>query len=477
MQIGKKDIAWNFAGTMMRVASGVILLPIVLRLLSKEDIGLWNIYLQIFGLALLLDFGFQSAFGRNITYIFSGVKELQAEGYAAVNDNDKSISYSLLKSVIQAMRRFYGIIALIFLIVFFTASPFYLSHILKDYHGQTSHNVIWISWFLYGALIAYQLYTYYYSSLLIGRGMVKKQQQIYVIGQSFRIAASILFLMMGYGIVSMVVGQLVSDVFTRILSYNAFYDKDIRIKLKNAVSSPVKDIMKIMSPNATKIGITTLGWFLTSKIIILVAPLLSISLSTVASYGTTMTMVNLIMSLSTLWSSTFYPKLTLYRVNNRYEDLKRVYIKGQLSMLAVYLVCGAGLIIIGPILLHIIKSNTPLLPTMMIVVVLVFALLESNYSLANSFIASGNEIPYVKSVLLTGVFSQVLLLIFIKLTEASTWAMILAPGIAATTYLNWKWPVVVHKHLNLTLADYKKVAEDTKTDSLLFASKWMKKLR
>lgn len=454
MQIGKKDIAWNFAGTMMRVASGVILLPLVLRLLSKEDVGLWNIYLQIFGLALLLDFGFQSAFGRNITYIFSGVKELQAEGFSSVDNDDKSISYSLLKSVIKAMRRFYGIIALIFLVIFFTASPFYLSHILKDYHGDTSHKVIWISWFVYGALIAYQLYTYYYGSLLIGRGMVKKQQQIYVIGQSFRIAASIVLLLMGYGIVSMVVGQLVSDIFTRVLSYSAFYDKDIRTELKNSVASPVKDIMKIMAPNATKIGITTLGWFLTSKIIIIIAPLLSISLSTVGSYGTTMTMINLIMSLSTLWSSTFYPKLTLYRVNNQLDDLKRVYIKGQLSMVAVYLICGAGLIIVGPVLLHIIKSNTPLLPSFMIAVILLVAMLESNFGLASSFILAGNQVPYMKSSILTGIFSQILLLSMLKLTDMGTWAMVLAPGIAAAAYQNWKWPLVAHKQLNLSSNDY-----------------------
>ena len=114
MEIGKKDIAWNFIGTIMRVASGVILMPLVLVQLSKADVGLWNIYIQLGGLALLLDFGFMNSFGRNITYIFSGVKELKAEGYASADYTDKTISYDLLKSVINAMRRYYGIIALVF---------------------------------------------------------------------------------------------------------------------------------------------------------------------------------------------------------------------------------------------------------------------------------------------------------------------------------------------------------------------------
>ena len=212
--------------------------------------------------------------------------------------------------------------------------------------------------------------------------------------------------------------------------------------------------MKIMTPNATKIGITTLGWFLTSKVIIIIAPLLSISLATVGSYGTTMTMVNLIMSLSTLWSSTFYPKLTLYRVNNQLDDLKRVYIKGQLSMVSVYLICGAGLILVGPSLLHIIKSNTPLLPSLMIMVILLVAMLESNFGLASSFILAGNQVPYMKSSILTGIFSQVLLLSMLKFTGLGTWAMIIAPGVAAAAYQNWKWPLVAHQQLQLKFNDY-----------------------
>ena len=352
------------------------------------------------------------------------------------------------------MRRFYGIIAVVFLFIFFAASPFYLTRVLRDYHGGTDQKVIWISWFIYGVLVAYQLYTYYYSSLLIGRGMVKKQQQIYVVGQSFRIGASIVLLMMGYGIVSMVVGQLISDIFTRVLSYNAFYDKVIKSKLKAAIASPVKEIIKIMSPNATRIGITTLGWFLTSKIIIIVAPLLSISLSTVGSYGITMTMVSLIMSLSTLWSSTFYPKLTLYRVNNLHEDLKRVYIKGQLAMIAVFIICGAGLLLVGPPLLHIFKSNTQLLPSFMIIIILFVAMLESNFGLASSFILTGNQVPYMKSSILTGIISQVLLLSMLKFTTLGTWAMIIAPAIAACIYQNWKWPLEAHKQLKLTFNDY-----------------------
>jgi O-antigen/teichoic acid export membrane protein len=109
MQIGKKDIAWNIVATFMRIASGIILLPMVLRMLPAQEVGLWNIFLYIGSLATLLDFGFSNSFSRNITYIFSGVKILKSTGFVAVNESDKSVDFSLLKSVIKAMRRYYAI--------------------------------------------------------------------------------------------------------------------------------------------------------------------------------------------------------------------------------------------------------------------------------------------------------------------------------------------------------------------------------
>ena len=98
---------------------------------------------------------------------------------------------------------------------------------------------------------------------------------------------------------------------------------------------------------------------------------------------------------------------------------------------------------------------------MMIIIMLFFALLESNYGIANSFILSGNEVPYMKSAIITGIFSSTLLLVLLKFTTLSTWAMILAPGIAASLYLYWKWPLVAAKKLALHPIDYYKVAIQT----------------
>jgi len=451
MQIGRKDVIWNFVATFMRVASGLIVLPLVLRLLPSQEVGLWNIFITIGSIAVLLDFGFSNSFSRNITYIFSGVKTLKAKGYVAVDENDKSIDYGLLKSVISAMQRYYGMLAMFFLILFVVASPFYLTTILEKYSG--SKQEVWIAWFTYGILVAYQLYTFYYSSILVGRGMVKQSLQILILGQASRILVSVLCLLAGMGLMSLVIGQFVSDIVNRTLCYFAFYDKKIKQELKIKSEISVQEVMKVMSPNAYKIGLTTVGGFLINKGILLISSLY-LTLPQIASYGTTRQMIDLIISLGFMWFGTYYPKITLHRVSNDLEQIKRMYLKGKFSLVLVFIVCGLGLILVGPYLLALIHSKTHLLPTLMTAVFLIIAFLETNHGLAAQMLLTKNEVPFAKASILSGIASTILLYISLRFLNIGIWGMILAPGIAQIAYQNWKWPLTVIQDLKLKFKDY-----------------------
>ena len=356
------------------------------------------------------------------------------------------------------MRFYYGLLAGLFLALFVIISPFYLSTILQKYSGDTRE--IWVSWFTFGVLVAYQLYTYYYSSLLSGRGLVRRSLQITILSQSFRIVITVIFLLCGMGLISLVIGLLISDILNRTLSYMAFYDRDIKQELKNSEAVPVKEILKIMTPNAVKIGITTVGGFFINKMVILIAPLY-LSLSDIASYGTTKQMIDLIVSLGGIWFGTYYPKLTLYRVSDDEQGVKRLYIKGKLCLIAVFIVCGVGLIFVGPPVLEWIHSKTHLLPAVMIAVFLIVAFLEANHGMSGSLLLTKNEVPFVKASIFSGIAVVVLLFVSLKCTSIGIWGMILAPGIAQAVYQNWKWPLQVSRELNLKIKDYYNVLRAT----------------
>jgi O-antigen/teichoic acid export membrane protein len=379
------------------------------------------------------------------------VKTLKAKGYSTVHEHDKSIDYGLLKSVISAMRRYYGILTGLFMLIFVVASPFYLSSILQKYSGNAQE--VWIAWFTYGVLVAYQLYTYYYSSLLTGRGMIKRSLQIVIIGQASRIIISVICLFVGLGLMSLVVGQFVSDIVNRTLCYKAFYDKEIKLQMKVKSEVSVKEVMSIMTPNAVRIGVTTIGSFFVNKVVMIIAPLF-LSLSDIASFGTTKQMIDLIISLGGIWLGTYYPKITLYRVNNETESVKRLYLKAKLNLMVSFLVCGIGLIVVGPPLLEFIHSKTHLLPSMMISAFLIIAFLDANHGMASTILLTKNEVPFMKAVILSGTAVLILLFLSLRFTNLQIWGMILAPGIAQAVYQNWHWPMLVRRELNIKLKDY-----------------------
>ena len=80
IEITKKDIAWSYIANIFSIASGIIVLPVILNRLDAEEVGLNYIMLTISSLVSLLDFGFAPQFGRNFTYVNSGVQSLRKEG-------------------------------------------------------------------------------------------------------------------------------------------------------------------------------------------------------------------------------------------------------------------------------------------------------------------------------------------------------------------------------------------------------------
>ena len=108
MQINKKDVIWNYAATFLKIAASSLLLPFILRLMSAETVGIWTVFITINSLISIFDFGFNPAFTRNVTYIFSGIRKLEVEGFSTIGlTKNNEIDYGLLKGLIKAMQWFY----------------------------------------------------------------------------------------------------------------------------------------------------------------------------------------------------------------------------------------------------------------------------------------------------------------------------------------------------------------------------------
>jgi O-antigen/teichoic acid export membrane protein len=234
MQIGRKDLYWNYAATFLQIGVGVILLPFILKVFPQETVAIWTIFSTIIAFSSMLDFGFNPSFARNISYVVSGVKELKKTGYQIVENHNGEIDYSLFKGLINAMRWFYSRVALILFVVLTTLGTYYLFTILKTY--SESHTEVYISWAILCIINSYSLYTLYYDSLLQGQGLVMKAKQIQVVGQVVYIIVAVVLILLKANLIAIVSAQALSIIIRRILSYRTIYTTEFKQHLHDVTA-------------------------------------------------------------------------------------------------------------------------------------------------------------------------------------------------------------------------------------------------
>lgn len=447
--IGRKDIVWSYASAFFMVGAGVILLPFILNKLSAEAVGIWSVFQTVTALVILLDFGFRPSFARNISYIFSGVKQLQTEGVERVDAADSEIDYSLLKAALSAMRKFYGWISLAVLLILATGGTLYFHCALLPKYSGGQTDVI-VAWILLIVINCYNLYTFYYDALLTGKGYIKRSQQIAILGQSIYIGLAIALLYAGCGLAAIVGAQLVSTLIRRVLTYRVFFTKELRERLKNADASgssqSAKEVLAAISPNAIKVGLTCIGGFLVTKASVLISGGM-LPLDQTASYGITLQVMDILVRCGEVFYQSYTPKLAQCRAEKDMQRLRRYYTYSIGSLVAVFALGGLCWIWLGDWALDLIHSETRFVGTTMLIALLVINLLEHNHSVSAGFIMADNKIPFFIPSLLSGAATVVLLILFVRVFGMGLWGLILAPGIAQLAYQNWKWPSVIIREL------------------------------
>ena len=443
--IGKRDLIWAMLATLFRIGSGVLLFPMVLSMLPSETVGVWTIFTSVTLITGILDFGFNQSFARNISYVFSGVRSLKRNGHEYVADaENEKIDYVLLKNTIGAMRYFYSRMALILFVFLAVGGTFYMYSLMQNYGGDVRE--IYVAWAIVCIVNSYNLYTLYYDSLLSGRGLIKRKNQIVLIGNISYLALAVVLLLCRLGLVAIVSAQLVSVLIIREMSRRSFYSTDIKNGLSNVAEGEYKSVLKAIVPNAVKLGLASVGGFLTFRLSTFVGPMY-ISLSDMASFGITLQLLSVVSSLALLYTNVYLPKVFQWRVENNITQVRRTF---RLSMLLVFIAfISGGLLIslLGNWALDVLGSDTQLLAGGLLAFLVLHYYLETNMVNATEYLLAKNEVPFYKRYLVSGVVTVILLFVFVGYLGLGVWGIIAAPMISQSILQYWKWPYEVYKEL------------------------------
>lgn len=446
INISKRDVIWGYIATFFQMASGLITLPFILHFLTKEEVGLNYIMLTVGAMVSLFDFGFTPQFSRNFSYIFSGARDLAKEGLK--DQVGEETDYRLLRILIDVARMVYSRISVVVLILMLTAGTVYISHVTEGFTLVRNTLVIWI---VYSLSTFFNLFYTYYSSLLVGKGLVMESKKAMMASRITYIVLTIGFIYAGFGLLSVALANLIAPFVMRYMAYRYFFNAGMKDNLApyRSTKEERSHYFGIIWHNARKIGLVMVGSYGINRFGVFLAGLF-LTLEEVSSYGLMMQLVGITISLSANYFYVSEPQFALFKVRGETERLLKRF---ALTMNVFYLIFAVGtlfLIFCCPPLLELIKSQSVLPGWPVLLVYSLVILLEQNHSLFSSIIVVGNEVPYVKPALISGAAIVLGSYLSLRFTGWGIMGLVLVQGICQLVYNNWKWPLVVCRDFRIS---------------------------
>ena len=239
-----------------------------------------------------------------------------------------------------------------------TLGTFYVYTLMQDYGGNVGE--VYVAWAILVLINSYNLYTLYYEALLNGKGLIKRVHQIILVGNVVYIAFAIVLILLGGGLVAIVSSQAISVLLVRFLSKRTFYTNEIVDGLRVADGANYKNVLSVITPNAVKVGFTSLGGFVINKSSMFIGSLF-VSLEIMASYGITLQLLSVVSSLALLYTNVYLPKVFQWRVEHRVEQVRRTFYTSMLLVFVVFVCGGLAIGLLGNWALDILGSDTQLL--------------------------------------------------------------------------------------------------------------------
>ena len=428
-------VVWSFFATGLRLLSGVLVLPLVVRRLPSDHLGLWYVFLSLQGIAGLFDLGFSPAVTRAAGYLWAGAQQLRKFGVArietAAGANLKP-NYELLNGLVATMRLYYRFFGVASGLVMLTAGGAWIW--LKT-QGLPDATILRLSYvvFVFGGFL--NATGDLWPALLSGINGVRIAQKI-LLGStliSSVITAGALFAR--FGIWALVFGTVGGGCFIR-WSGRAFFLHLAGTQLNPR--TPVKfDLIASLWPMAWRSGLVSLGAFLVlSANTLICSGFLDLKLT--ASYGLSLSLIGMLSYASSTFTQIKLPIVNQLRTIGQTQEIVELWIQRTRISIASYIAGGIALIFGGNYVLQLVGSKTMLLPKGELALALLVFGLAMHHILYASLVVSENQNPFVLPSLLSG--AGTVLFSVLLTPHFGVLGMLLAQGCIEACFDNW-WPI------------------------------------
>lgn len=433
ISIEKKDIVWSYIGNFLKLAINIILLPIILKFLSDDELGMWYVFASIGQMAILLDFGFAPALARNISYVWCGATDLQKENIKY--DSNESTDIRYFKVVLTTSKLIYLIIAIVAFVLMLSVGTLYIKSL-------TNESRILYSWIIYSGGVFLNILYSYYTSFLRGVGAIAENNKAGVFSKVTQIIVSVVLLLYGFGLLGVSVAYFISGLILRISSkiyferYEGIGEKLSQIKVSNLITECFS-MFRVIWYNASKDGLVTLSNYLSTQANTLISSSV-LGLSATGSYGLAIQISTIISTVSGIPYSSFLPQMQEAALKSSMKRSKDLFSTSIAAYSVVFFIGSVALFAMMPILLYF--KPTMDIDYSMFAVILLSMYIYQLFHLSASYISTFNILPYARSFIISSLGSVALSYIITTTTSLGLWGLIISPLIVYLLYNAWKWP-------------------------------------
>lgn len=436
MQPSKKAIISGYVVQALNVGYGLLLLPFMLVLLSPNEVAFWLIMLSFLGLVIVFDFGFSPAVTRNVAYVMTGATKLTAHGVEQISTLEQQTyrpNWELFNQLFQTVKKLYGFISLIGLVVFGLFGTWYVIQFLDKNPVENGLD----AWFIFLTGFILNLYFLYTSPVLMGIGKFVQANMINIVMRVVWLVFSSIGLILFESILVLPISYLIGVVLARIYAYFSLNKHIVKTFYEKS------SLLKILMPNAWRLGVVSFGAFLINKATIFFAGIY-FSAEVAAPYMVTLQVLAVMMAFSTVYFQLHVPQLSSMQIVANLPK-KKLYYRLITISLGIYLGMALFVAVAGEFILEVIGSNVGLLSGLLLLMVFVFGFLELNHSLAATYLTTLNQVPFFWAAITSGIAIVVIILILFSVVglDELIWLIVIQGGVQLM-YNNWKWPHMVY---------------------------------
>jgi len=458
--LSRKDLFWGYAAQVLNIGLGLIMLPVIVRYMSPEEVGLWFVFITLAGLAQLLELGFQPTLSRNVAYVYAGAQRLSKFG---IEENDNGpLNLGLLADLVMASQWIYRWIAIAATVVLLVGGTLYIMSLLPK--GQNEIAIL-AGWYSYVVGNVINFYYGYLNSLLQGRGDVTEANKVVIASRSIQVLLSVIMVVAGFGLLGLGISSLLSTIVSRIIAKRyVFSPHHPEMNMLATDAAGRRRLVKIIWHNASRFGVVMVGVFLIWRANVLIASSY-LGLAEAASYGLAIHIFLLLNTIATVPFNLALPKLNSMRSQGQNDRVYQAFSSLLVTTLLIYLALAMIVMFYGDSMLNLIGSTTKLPSEFILLGMVVVFFLEINHGTCANFITTGNQIPFVKAAIVTGVF-----IVFGSILIAPIIGMaglVISQGFFQIVYNNWKWPQEVGRIFHIT---YVKILID---GLVFFKKRWL----